>query len=58
MAQAVEYLPYRLGNCRSGGYNSNGLLTLIRLETGKVTVEQTHAFAIEDARPVVGGIER
>ncbi len=61
VAQAVEIyhdrpICYSLGNClfdRSGDHHSNGLLVRTRLEKGKVTVEQTHTFAIEDSRPIM-----
>ena len=46
---------YSLGNClfdRSGHYTANGLLVLIRLEKGKVTLERQVALIIMDARPM------
>ena len=60
VAQPVEIyqqrpIAYSLGNClfdRSDARMSNGLLLLVRLAPGKVTVEQQVTLKIEDARPV------
>jgi poly-gamma-glutamate synthesis protein (capsule biosynthesis protein) len=64
VAQPIEIykdrpILYSLGNClfdKSGNHESTGLLALIRLSKGRVTVERQVRLKIKDARPEKGSV--